>query len=121
MLLDLGFDIPANIDDSVTMFTLWGMRVLSAVLILVAGWLLGNHIKDWISKIKKLDATLKFFLGGLAKYTIFIVASVIIVEVISFSVVPSSSSIGNSIAVVVYTGTKLQYRTQAVRWTIVGY
>lgn len=74
MLLDLGFDIPANIDDSVTMFTLWGMRVLSAVLILVAGWLLGNHIKDWISKIKKLDATLKFFLGGLAKYTIFIVA-----------------------------------------------
>lgn len=48
----------------------WGLRVLSAILILIAGWVIGSWIRRRIFNIKKLDATLSSFLGGLAKYTI---------------------------------------------------
>ena len=63
-----------DLDTSIAVFTVWGMRVLSAVLILVAGWMIGNYAKDLIAKIKKLDETLKFFLGGLAKYAVLVIA-----------------------------------------------
>ena len=68
--------IPPNVDldTSIAIFTIWGVRVISAAAILIAGWMIGNYAKDIISKIKKLDETLKFFLGGLAKYAIFIIS-----------------------------------------------
>ena len=62
------------VSNGVSLFTIWGMRVLSAVLILIAGWVIGNYAKKMIRNIKKLDATLKSFLGGFAKYTIFFVS-----------------------------------------------
>ncbi|MCB1652313.1 MAG: mechanosensitive ion channel [Alphaproteobacteria bacterium] len=60
------------------LITVWGVRVISAILILIAGWVIGNYLKNIIHKIKKLDETLKSFLGGLAKYTVFAVAIVTI-------------------------------------------
>ena len=63
-----------NLDGNLALFTMWGLQVLSAILVLMAGWIIGNYAKSLIAKIKKLDATLKFFLGGLAKYTVFIVS-----------------------------------------------
>ena len=72
--------IPMDLDinSSVALFTIWGMRVLSAALILIAGWVIGNYAKRMITGIKKLDSTLKFFLGGMAKYTILAIAIITI-------------------------------------------
>ncbi|MCB1563341.1 MAG: mechanosensitive ion channel [Alphaproteobacteria bacterium] len=60
----------------VSLFTVWGVRVLSAVLIMIAGWVIGNWLSATIRKIKKLDPTLQSFLGGLAKYAVLAVALV---------------------------------------------
>jgi len=46
-------------------------NVVISTALLVAAWFGGNWVKDHIKKIKKLDSTLKSFLGGLAKYSIF--------------------------------------------------
>ncbi len=46
-------------------------NVVIAGAILIAGWVLGNQAKNVIQKVKKLDSTLKTFLGGMAKYAIF--------------------------------------------------
>lgn len=67
-----------DMETGVAVFTLWGMRILSAVMILVAGWLIGNYGRKAIMSIKKLDETLKFFLGGLFKYAVFVVAIITI-------------------------------------------
>lgn len=53
-----------------------GTRVLSAALIMIAGWMAGNWIKNRILSVKKLDETLGTFLGGLAKYVVLAVAGV---------------------------------------------
>lgn len=52
----------------------WGMRLLSAILILIAGWVVGSWLKNRVHNIKKLDNTLSSFLGGFIKYIIFAVA-----------------------------------------------
>lgn len=51
-----------------------GMRVLSAALIMIAGWMIGNAARNWVYRFKKLDETLSLFLGGLIKYAILAVA-----------------------------------------------
>jgi small conductance mechanosensitive channel len=52
----------------------WGMRLLSAILILIAGWVVGNWSKNRIHSITKLDKTLSSFLGVFIKYMILAVA-----------------------------------------------
>lgn len=54
----------------------WGMKVVSAVLILIAGWMIGNWIRKRINNIKKLDGTISSFLGTFAKYAILAVSLV---------------------------------------------
>lgn len=63
-------------EDNIALLTLWGMRVLSALVILVLGWVLGKWAEKFFRNLKKLDATLRTFLGGMAKYTILAVALV---------------------------------------------
>ncbi len=53
---------------------IWGMRLLSALAILIVGWIAGNWVKKRIHNIKKLDKTLSSFLGNFAKYVIIAVA-----------------------------------------------
>lgn len=65
-----------DVNTGISLFTFWGMRVLSAALILIAGWVIGNYAKKTVTKIKKLDDTLKSFLGGLVKYAILAIAVV---------------------------------------------
>lgn len=57
-----------------------GTNLVIGILILIAGWVLGNYAKATIKKINKLDGTLKTFLGGLAKYGIFILAVVTVLQ-----------------------------------------
>ncbi|MEM7679379.1 MAG: mechanosensitive ion channel domain-containing protein [Pseudomonadota bacterium] len=65
-----------TINTSFTLFLDYGTRLVSALLVLIAGWIIGNKARSSIYKIKKLDSTLKSFLGGLAKYIILAVALV---------------------------------------------
>lgn len=67
---------PATIDNGINLLTIWGMRLLTALAILIAGWVVGNWVSKRIKNIRKLDATLKSFLGGLAKYTVLAIAFV---------------------------------------------
>jgi small conductance mechanosensitive channel len=52
----------------------WGMRLLSALLILIAGWVIGSWAKKRILRTKKIDGTITSFLGGFAKYLILAVS-----------------------------------------------
>lgn len=52
------------------------LKVVIAALVLIAGWIIGSWLQKIITKIDKLDATLKTFLGGLAKYAVFVLAVV---------------------------------------------
>ena len=67
-------------DDSlhmgVLLVTEWGFRLCSAALILVAGYMMGNWLKDLIAQMPRLDRILQSFLGNMAKYGVFAVALV---------------------------------------------
>lgn len=54
----------------------WGMRIISALAILIAGWVGGSFISKRIKNLKKLDPTISGFLGGFVKYAIIAVAIV---------------------------------------------
>lgn len=57
----------------------WGSRLLGAILILIAGWMIGNFLKRRMENMRRLDSTLKSFLGGLLKYAVLAVAIVTII------------------------------------------
>ncbi|MGB0719598.1 MAG: mechanosensitive ion channel family protein [Bdellovibrionales bacterium] len=65
-----------NNSEIIALITFWGMRVLTALAILIAGWVIGNWLGDRVKAIKKLDNTLKSFLGGLLRYAILAIAFV---------------------------------------------
>lgn len=52
----------------------WGLRLISALAILIAGWVIGSWVKKRITNIKKLDQTISSFLGGFAKYVVLAVS-----------------------------------------------
>ncbi|MGH1399016.1 MAG: mechanosensitive ion channel family protein [Alphaproteobacteria bacterium] len=60
----------------VAIITYWGIRLLTAAAILIAGWVVGNWTANRVKNIAKLDDTLKSFLGGFAKYAILAIAAV---------------------------------------------
>jgi small conductance mechanosensitive channel len=53
-----------------------GTRILSALIILVVGWLAGNWAQRRVTSIKRLDATLTGFFGGFLKYGILAVSMI---------------------------------------------
>lgn len=66
----------ADVSEGLSLFTWISLRLLSAVLILIAGWVIGQWVQKGIGHFRGLDATLKSFLGGLAKYAVFAIAVV---------------------------------------------
>lgn len=60
----------------VEMAVFWGVRVISAAAIMVAGWVIGSWLRKRIISLKKLDPTISGFLGGFAKYAVLAVALV---------------------------------------------
>lgn len=72
--------LPENIaaldNETITLITFWGMRLITAIAILIGGWVIGNWLSRTIGRIKKLDPTLKTFLGGLTKYAVMAIAVV---------------------------------------------
>lgn len=69
------FDI-SQYSEHLDLIVTWGMRLLSALLILIAGWIIGSWARRRITNIKKLDKTISSFLGGFAKYVIMAVSLV---------------------------------------------
>ncbi|MGH1379003.1 MAG: mechanosensitive ion channel family protein [Alphaproteobacteria bacterium] len=55
-------------------------NVVIASLVMIAGWVLGNYVYKLIQNIKKLDDTLKSFLGASAKYAILALAAVMVLQ-----------------------------------------
>ena len=76
--IEVAKDIVQNID--VSQFTdlgiTWGLRLISAIIIMIVGWMAGNWAKRRVISIKRLDKTLSSFLGGFVKYAILAVALV---------------------------------------------
>lgn len=64
------------LQENMPFFIEMGMRLTSAALILIAGWVIGNWLSKRIHNIKKLDETLSSFLGGFVKYIVFAVSVV---------------------------------------------
>jgi small conductance mechanosensitive channel len=67
-----------DVIDGTSVLAAWGMKIVMAVVILVVARLLGKWVDRLIHKVKRLDETLSFFLGALARYTILAIAIVTI-------------------------------------------
>ncbi|MCF8495616.1 MAG: mechanosensitive ion channel [Alphaproteobacteria bacterium] len=63
-----------DVDGGLSLITFWGLRVISTILILIAGWMMGKYLSRMIFRVRKLDETLKSFLGGFVQYTVFAIA-----------------------------------------------
>ncbi len=61
-------------------FISMGINVIIALAILFAGWTLGKQASKTIHRINKLDGTLKTFLGGASKYTIFAISIIMVLQ-----------------------------------------
>lgn len=68
------------IEENLDLIARVGMDLITAIAILIAGWVIGNWISNRIQNIKHLDETLADFLSGLAKYLILAVAVVMMLS-----------------------------------------
>lgn len=59
----------------------WGLKLLTAITILIVGWIFGNWIDRRFDAMKRLDDTLKNFLGGFFKYTIIFLSIITVIGV----------------------------------------
>lgn len=66
----------------------WGMRLLAAIAILIAGWTIGRFFSNRIQNLNRIDPTLKSFLGALTRYT---VTAVSIITIIGLFGIPMAS------------------------------
>ena len=72
----------------VEMIIMWGSRVIGAILIMIAGWMIGNFLERRFDNIRRLDETLRSFLGGFVKYGVLIMA---VITVIGLFGIPMAS------------------------------
>ncbi len=66
----------------------WGLRLLAALVILFAGWVIGNWVNRRFENLHHLDGTLRNFLGGFFKYMI---VAVSVITVIGLFGIPMAS------------------------------
>ena len=64
----------AQYEEYIKLGVTWGMRLLSALAILIVGWIAGNWVRRRIQSVKKLDPTISSFLGTFAKYVVLAVS-----------------------------------------------
>lgn len=75
-------------DHLVTLSIDWGARLVAAIVILIVGWMIGNWVNRRFENLRRLDDTLKNFLGGFFKYTIIFIA---VITVIGLFGIPMAS------------------------------
>lgn len=83
----------------------WGVRLLAALLIILIGWAVGKFFSGRINRFKRMDNTLKSFLGALARYTSMAVA---VITVIGLFGIPMASFIAVMGAAGLAVGLALQ-------------
>lgn len=66
----------------------WGARLVAAILIIIAGWMIGNWIARRIEALKRIDSTLKDFLSTFFKYLVRLIA---VITVIGLFGIPMAS------------------------------
>lgn len=59
----------------------WGLKLIAAIIILIIGWMVGNWVDRRFDSMKRLDDTLKNFLGGFFKYTIIFLSVITVIGV----------------------------------------
>ena len=69
----MDFDI-TKYEELMAMGVEYGFQALSALAILIVGWIMGNWVRNRIHNFSKLDGTIRSFLGGFAKYAILAVS-----------------------------------------------
>lgn len=69
-------EIETLVTENLPLFTEYGLRMIGALLILIAGWVIGNWVSRRVQNIKRLDPMLATFLGGFCKYAILAIAIV---------------------------------------------
>ncbi len=57
----------------------WGTRIITAIAILIAGWVVGRFLDHRIENIRRLDGTLRTFFGNLVRYSVLAVSIVTII------------------------------------------
>lgn len=57
----------------------WGMRLIAAIAILIIGWAFGNWLNRRFENMRRLDSTLRNFIGGFFKYTIIFVSLITVI------------------------------------------
>lgn len=65
-------------ENHLDLFLSMAWSVVSALLILAAGWIVGNWVSNRIKSLDKLDETLGSFLGGASKYAILAIALIVV-------------------------------------------
>lgn len=73
-------EIETLVTENLPLFTEYGMRLIAAILILIAGWVIGNWVSKRIHNVKRLDPMLASFLGGFAKYGVLAIAIVTVLS-----------------------------------------
>jgi small conductance mechanosensitive channel len=68
----------AAIEAGISIFTIWGVKLIVALLILIAAWVIGRWLDSSVQGIRRMDKTLTSFLGGFAKYSLLVIAIVMI-------------------------------------------
>jgi small conductance mechanosensitive channel len=69
-------EVDVDMNTLVELAIFWGGRLVAAIMILIAGWVIGKWVSGRICKIQRLDTTICSFLGGFAKYAVFAVSIV---------------------------------------------
>ena len=66
----------ATVEQTMTLVTTYGLRVLGAIVVLIVGWIIAGWASSWASKglakTPKVDETLRGFLSSLIRYIILI-------------------------------------------------
>ena len=80
----------ATFEQTMTLVTTYGLRVLGALAVLIIGWIIAGWAGRWtakgLAKTSKVDETLRGFLSSLVRYIILIFTGVAVLNLFSESV-----------------------------------
>jgi small conductance mechanosensitive channel len=81
----------------------WSLVIIIALM--AGAWLAGNFIETRVKKIERVDPTLRFFIGAVSKYTLYVLASIMILTKLG---VPTGSLLAVLAAAGLAIGLSLQ-------------
>ncbi len=86
--VDLVKTISAHQEQLISLSIDWGFRLVAAVVIIIIGWLIGNWVNRRFENMRRLDDTLKNFLGAFFKYSVLFIS---VITVIGLFGIPMAS------------------------------